>query len=108
MLPPRRRSSTTTPLGKTTDPARWKLDSGDQGRHVWFYDRPTDSTAYEPVWGPDDRGIRTQAQSVEAKYALGVTLPVVAGLVSPQGNPYEAAKKGQPFPSAATPSSWLI
>lgn len=94
-MPLRRRSSTTAPLGKTTDAARWKLDSSDEGRHVWFYDRPAElPLAYESVWGEDVRGIREKVQSVEAKHAMGLPLPVVTGLTSPEGNPFEAAKKG--------------
>lgn len=95
LTPLRRRSSTTAPLGKTTDAARWKLDSSDGGRHVWFYDRPSEvGGGYEAVWGLDERGTREKVQSVEAKYAMQLPLPVVTGLTSPEGSPFQAAKKG--------------
>lgn len=94
MTTPRRRSSNAL---RMTDQSRWKLDSSDAGRHVWFYDRPLDSTAYETVWGEDQNGTREKEQTVEAKYALGLPLPTVSGLTSPEGNPYEAASKGYEF-----------
>lgn len=81
------------PLG-ATNPLNWRLDSSDAGRHVWHYARGEEAEGFEQVWGEDERGVREDEQSVEAKYWLGLQLPVVHGLTSPRGNPYEAAKKG--------------
>lgn len=83
------------PLGET-DPNKWRLDSSDNGRHVWHYIREgEDAIAYEKLWGEDSEGVRDQEQTVETKYELGLPLPHVSGLKSPDGNPYEAAKKGK-------------
>ncbi|KAL8277972.1 hypothetical protein RQP46_009604 [Phenoliferia psychrophenolica] len=87
------------PLG-ATDPSRWRLDSADAGRHVWHYARDADdpdATAFEPLWGDDPRRVREQEQSVEAKHALGLPIPVVQGLSDPAGDPWQAAKKGFEF-----------
>lgn len=85
------------PLG-ATDPERWRLDSSDAGRHVWHYVRDEDApnaTAFEKLWGSDPREVRKAEQSVEAKHALGLPLPVISGLSDPAGDPWQAAKKGQ-------------
>lgn len=82
------------PLG-ATNLANWRLDSSDEGRHVWHYIR-TDSTSLETVWGSDERNVKEEEQSVEAKYWLGMDLPTVAGLKATE-NPFEAAKKGYEF-----------
>lgn len=86
------------PLGET-DPLRWRLDSSDNGRHIWHYIRTADeSTAYETLWGEDTAKVKDSEQTVETKYELGLPLPHVSGLTSPNGNPYEAAKKGELHP----------
>lgn len=82
------------PLGQT-DPTRWRLDTSDNGRHVWHYLREANSVAYEELWGEDTAGVKTREQTVETKYELGLPLPPVSGLVSPDGNPYKAAAKGK-------------
>ncbi|KAK4705877.1 hypothetical protein P7C70_g302, partial [Phenoliferia sp. Uapishka_3] len=87
------------PLG-ATDPTRWRLDSQDGGRHVWHYIRDEDSqdaTAYEKLWGDDPRQVKKGEQTMEAKHALGLPLPVVSGLSDPAGDPWKAAKKGFEF-----------
>lgn len=77
------------PLGQT-DPAAWRLDSSDHGRHVWHYI----GSSHEAVWGDDPRLVKERPQSLEATYALGLPLPAVAGLLDPKGNPHDAASKG--------------
>ena len=91
-----RKASSAAPLGQT-NPLNWRLDSSDSGRHVWHYirDPDADSTAYELVCGEDERGVKSQPQSLEAKHALGLPLPTVSGLEHHRGHPYEAARKGQ-------------
>lgn len=92
-----RRDSTLAPLG-ASDPLKWRLDSSDQGRHVWHYIRPDDDAAvpYELLWGADERNVRAEEQSLEAKHALGLALPAIAALPNPDGHPYDAARKGAP------------
>lgn len=84
------------PLG-ATDPARWRLDAADKGRHAWHYARDSGAQGYEEVWGEDSSGIRQQEQSEETKYWAGLDLPSVEGLADPQGDPFKAAKKGFEF-----------
>lgn len=90
------------PLGQT-DPTRWRLDTSDNGRHVWHYLREGDSLGYEELWGEDTAGVKTREQTVETKYELGLPLPPVSGLVSPDGNPYKAASKGTVTSSNSLP-----
>ncbi|GAA6003609.1 hypothetical protein JCM10207_003508 [Rhodosporidiobolus poonsookiae] len=86
------------PLG-ATDPKRWRLSAAtDGGRHVWHYLRDQDAQdahPYETVWGNDDEGVRTQDQTDEAAYWLGLNLPFLDTVdSSPAETPIEAAQKG--------------
>ena len=77
-----------------TNPLNWRLDSSDSGRHVWHYIRDSDTTAYETICGEDERRVKSLQQSLEAKHALGLPLPVVPDLQDHAGHPYQAAIKG--------------
>lgn len=87
------------PLGQT-NPLNWRLDSSDEGRHIWHYNRTADddlaAKGYEDVWGEDQAGIRHHQQSTEAKYWIGLDLPKADHLKDANGNPYDAARNGKP------------
>lgn len=86
------------PLGQT-NPLNWRLDSSDEGRHIWHYVRSQDGPAavggYETVWGEDQAGVRQAEQSTEAKYWIGLDLPKAEELKGADGNPYKAARNGE-------------
>lgn len=90
-----------SPLG-TTDRSRWRLDSGDSGRHVWHYVRLAGEDgsvpAYEDVWGEDERGVKERGeQTDEEKYWLGSRLESDGQDDVSPATPMDAARRGYEF-----------
>lgn len=63
---------------------------------------------YEKVWGEDHGKVRQGAQTVEAKYWMGIPLETPEGLRDPAGDPHEAAKKGEYSVDLNPASGWMF
>lgn len=91
-----------SPLG-STDPTRWRLDSGDAGRHVFHYARAADESgavrAFEDVWGDDEKYVKErEGQTDEEMYWLGLEMPSDGrGEEALPATPLESARRGYDF-----------
>lgn len=86
------------PLG-ATDLSRWRLDSQDNGRHVWHFagEDAEAGAAHAEVCGVDERRVKQrQQQTDEERYWLGLPLDDLTS-TEPRprpATPLQAARKG--------------